>query len=297
MSRAGDKMTMGNQRPRISIVTPSYNQGHYIDDTIQSVLFQGYPNLEYMIFDGGSTDQTCEVISQYESQLAYWVSARDKGQADAINRGFARSTGDILGWLNSDDMYLPGTLKKVERIMSSVGDEPTIVFGNSMHLVEETHGAFGSHVEREHQILDLELADYIIQPSSFWNRQVHDLVGPLSEELHFGFDWEWFIRAKRAGVKFVPVDDFFSVYRIHSGHKTGAGGEKRLHELAEIYRRFHCERVAKGYLDLKSSRLARYAYIFADKSRLNRLVDINRLVHALLFSSLSWKEFNNIRRM
>ncbi|MFZ4612746.1 MAG: glycosyltransferase family 2 protein, partial [Bacteroidia bacterium] len=99
--------------PKISIITPSYNQGQYIEETILSVINQDYPNIEYIVMDGGSNDQTVEIIKKYESKITYWVSEKDKGQADAINKGFARATGDILCWLNSDDYFFDGTLKFV----------------------------------------------------------------------------------------------------------------------------------------------------------------------------------------
>jgi glycosyltransferase involved in cell wall biosynthesis len=105
--------------PKISIITPSYNQGHFIEETITSVLDQGYPNLEYIIMDGGSKDNTVEVIKKYEKHITYWVSERDKGQSDAINKGFARATGDVINWLNSDDYYAKGTLQKVGEVFTA----------------------------------------------------------------------------------------------------------------------------------------------------------------------------------
>jgi glycosyltransferase involved in cell wall biosynthesis len=248
------------QPPKITVVTPSYNQGQFLEETIASVLAQNYPNLEYMILDGGSADNSVEIIRKYEKYLAYWVSEPDGGQSAAINRGFKAATGDILAWLNSDDMYLPGALQYVAT--NCVSSEPKVVFGNCMHFDNERpEEARGSHVRRAHQQRDIMLADYIVQPSSFFTRAAWLEVGPLNPSLAFGFDWEWYIRAKQRGVYFQPVDKYLACYRIHASHKSAAGGSRRLDELAEIY---------------KSYAGARYAVLFRDACRQNDAIQRTR---------------------
>jgi len=231
--------------PSISVVTPSYNQGHYLEETINSVLYQSYPNLEYIIIDGGSTDNSVEVIKKYRHHLKYWVSEKDHGQAHAINKGFARATGEILCWLNSDDRYLPGTLSYVAQRLDS--RQPQIVFGNCIHLTEGTDLAAGSSVKHFSLRYDLALTDYIIQPSSFWTRSVWETVGPLSDSLHFAFDWEWFLRARTAGVAFTALDRYLSLYRIHQDHKSGTGGEKRRAEIRSVIERYKGARYGELY--------------------------------------------------
>ena len=204
---------------KISIVTPSFNQGRFLEETILSVIGQDYPNLEYIIMDGGSTDNSVEIIKKYERHLAHWESEKDRGQAHAINKGFALATGTIFGWLNSDDFYLPDTLSFVAEQLNAA--EPELLFGNCRHFVDGGQLTYGSDVRREHETRDLQLGDYVIQPSSFWTRAAWLNTGVLDESLHFGFDWDWFIRAQRAGVTFKPVDRYLSSYRIHGAHKTG----------------------------------------------------------------------------
>jgi len=219
--------------PKITVVTPSFNQGQFLEQTILSVVGQQYPNLEYIIIDGGSSDDSVQVIRKYERQLAFWSSEKDDGQTAAINRGFDIASGDILAWLNSDDMYLPGTLFHVANELSP--GRPELIFGNSLQFVENQTLAFGSDVQGEHERDNLLLVDYVIQPSSFWTRDAWLSAGRLDESLTFGFDWDWFIRAEKAGVALRPDARYLSLSRIHNQRKTIVGGEGRLRELASIY--------------------------------------------------------------
>lgn len=222
--------------PKISIVTPSYNQGQYIEDTILSVLGQRYPNLEYLIFDAKSTDNSVEIIKMYETELTYWETKEDYGQADAINKGFARATGEILMWLNSDDVLMPNVLKYIGEQYLEKGEG--IYFGNCIHFEEKKGGdlySSGSDVNGLHNSTSIELIDMIIQPSSFWSKQVWEKVGNLDVNLNFGFDWEWFLRATNCKIEFYPLNKPISLYRHHPNHKSGSGGVNRQKELLKIY--------------------------------------------------------------
>lgn len=220
--------------PKITIVTPSFNQGQFLEETILSVLGQNYPNLEYIIIDGGSTDNSVEIIKKYEKHIAYWVSEKDKGQSHAINKGFAMATGDVLGWLNSDDRYKYDALNFIAKNINT--DNSEIYCGNCIYF-HEKNKKFKTNYQSiiSFKSTNLELIDFITQPSSFWTKKVWDTVGILREDLHFGFDWEWFLRAKKSNSNFILVDEIFSIYRIHEAHKTGAGGKKRQNELLKIY--------------------------------------------------------------
>jgi glycosyltransferase involved in cell wall biosynthesis len=221
--------------PRITVVTPSYNQGQFLEETIRSVIGQGYPNLEYIIMDGGSTDDSVQIIKKYAKHLACWVSEEDNGQSVAINKGFSIATGDILSWLNSDDMYMPGALFRVASRLDIA--RAGLIFGNCLHFADGKRLTAGSDVRRLHREKNLLLFDYIIQPSSFWTRRAWQRTGPLDESLVFAFDWDWFIRAQKAGVTLIPDDKYLSLYRMHEQRKTATGADKRLRELAGIYSR------------------------------------------------------------
>lgn len=283
--------------PRITVVTPSYNQGRFVEETILSVTGQQYPNLEYIVMDGGSTDDSPESIRRHEKGLAFWTSERDNGQADAINKGFDRATGDILCWLNSDDMYLPGALNHVAANLNP--ERPEILFGNCLHFVDGGELAYGSNVSMNHRESNLLLWDYIIQPSSFWTRKAWEAVGPLDASLHYGFDWDWFIRAKKAGVEFKPQDKYLSVYRIHEAHKTGTGGVKRVDELVAICTKHAGERYGK----LLRACQARRARIAATQKWIRRLrlsrgdVGLLRLISPRLFAGFMDNEIRDVLNM
>jgi len=165
---------------KISIITPSYNQGQYLEETIKSVLDQQYPNLEYIIMDGGSTDNSVEIIKKYESQLAHWESKPDGGQSAAINKGFNMATGDILAWLNSDDYYTPESLFQVSEMFTA--DDLKIVFGECALYHEKSGKVKKSRVFEFAKSHNIELSDYLIQPSSFWTKKTGEVVGNLDEK-------------------------------------------------------------------------------------------------------------------
>jgi glycosyltransferase involved in cell wall biosynthesis len=231
--------------PQISIVTPSLNQGKFLGAALDSVLGQGYPALEYLVMDGGSADNSVEIIKQRESELSFWRSEPDQGQAAAINEGFRRSSGVILGWLNSDDLYTPGTFSQLASSLGPISDQPVVMHGGC----ELFHDGQRSCEIRAALPFDpemLQITDYLDQPSVFWTRKAWELVGPLDESLHYAFDWDWFLRAAKK-CKFIHCDQVLSRYRIHSTHKSGIGGRKRWMELVEVARRHSPDLVTDHY--------------------------------------------------
>ena len=221
--------------PKLSIVTPSYNQGQFLEETILSVLDQKYSNLEYIIIDGGSTDESVEIIRRYEKYLAYWVSEKDRGQVHAINKGIEKTTGDIFGFLNSDDLYLPGTFATVAEHFDShpesewvCGD--TVMFGDGLddELIPAVVPKSAAHC--------LSWAYTAAQPGHFWKR---DLVQTgFDEAWPYDFDHDLYVRLLLAGHKCEHIPQAFARYRLHAASKTVAENYRQIEEFdrsAEVY--------------------------------------------------------------
>ena len=233
-----DIMPDGSPWPKISIVTPSLNQGRFIEETIRSVLLQGYPNLEYIIIDGGSTDGSVDIIKKYEKWLTYWVSEPDKGQSHAINKGFSMATGDILAWINSDDML---EISALNHVVNSILQSPgTIVFGNVLNFV---HGTDESYIIKPRDISLQSVLNPKMgssnwhQPGMFVPSAIQKMVGDLDEGLHYAFDMDWVLRL----IAVAPVcylNRVVSRFRVHPEAKTSAGFDKMINEIGLVNRRY-----------------------------------------------------------
>lgn len=211
-------MSGGRPWPRVSIVTPSYNQAPFLEETIRSVLLQGYPDLEYIICDGGSTDGSVEIIRKYEPWLAWWCSEPDAGQADAINKGWARATGEVLAWLNSDDVYMPGALACVARRWQEC-PSADVLCGDAFEF-EKPWGIIGRIRPGRVTPLDLLRWCVIPQPSAFVRRKAIQSAGLLDQGLRYAMDFELWIRLSLAGHAFAYLPVPLSIMRYHGSSKT-----------------------------------------------------------------------------
>jgi len=203
--------------PRISIVTPSYNQAPYIAMTVRSVLLQRYPNLEYIMMDGASTDGTLSELAQFEDRFAYYVSAKDKGQSDAIARGFERTTGEIMGYLNSDDLLAPGALHFVAQFFDQ---NPNVDFVYSHRCtIGSDNKAIWYWMLPQHKNYLMMRWDLIPQETCFWRRSLFSKCGNIDPSYRFAMDYDLFVRYMLRG-KFVRVNRFLGAFRQHQQAKT-----------------------------------------------------------------------------
>ncbi|MFH0791980.1 MAG: glycosyltransferase family 2 protein [bacterium] len=254
--------------PKISIITPSYNQGRYLERTILSVLNQNYPNLEYIIIDGGSTDNSVEIIKKYEKYLTYWISEKDKGQSDALNKGFKIAAGEIIGWQNSDDIYLPKTFFKIVDLFDKY-KQADIIYGDRLDI-DEKDGILGESIFTDFSTTvclydGLQLGTQ----SVFWRKEVFAKIGMLDINLHFAMDYEFFLRAGKRGLKYKYFPYRFGAMRRHREAKT------------EIYSGTPLHNKEKELIDKKYGRI--------------KLLNLPLKIYSLLFRAFNYCFHGNSR--
>jgi GT2 family glycosyltransferase len=223
--------------PRISIVTPSFRQAHFIEETMDSVLDQNYPSLDYFVQDGASDDGTVDILKRYGTRLSGWESIRDGGQSEAINLGFAKTSGEIMAWLNSDDLLMPGSLATVAEYFEA-HPEVDVVYGHRI-LIDEKSAEIGRWVLPSHDDGVLSWADFVPQETLFWRRSIWERAGGrIDESYRFAMDWDLLLRFRSVGARMVRLPDFLGAFRIHSTQKTSAQiNEIGMKEMARLRRR------------------------------------------------------------
>jgi glycosyltransferase involved in cell wall biosynthesis len=230
--------------PRLTVITPSYNQGRFLERTIRSVLNQGYPDLEYIIIDGGSTDDSVNIIRRYERHLAYWESTSDRGQSHAINKGLRRATGEYVGWQNSDDLYFPGALLHLGQ--AALDGRPPIVSGH-LYLANADNRIFRRilYTPVDRRMLTVVKAS-IPNQAALFRRDLLERYGPLDENARYCMDLELWSRLLRAGSNRI-VPQAYGVYTAHEATKTSLMQDVLDAERGQIIERIHGSEPGLGF--------------------------------------------------
>ncbi len=231
--------------PLVSIITPSYNQGQYIEETIKSVLSQDYPNIEYIVMDGGSTDNTLNILRKYSNRIK-WISEPDNGQSDAINKGFKMSRGEIIAWLNSDDTYCPGAIKGgVESFIKN--SDIAMTYGDGYEVDDRCNVIIKFPYSQKFDFWKLiYVLDYILQPTVFMKRKAVFEVGLLDTSMSWCFDWDlWIKLGKKHRILYVPK--LVANARVYSTTKTSSGGFGRFREIVQVMRKHGKKKFPPGF--------------------------------------------------
>jgi len=260
----------------IAIVTPSLNQGRFIKRTIQSVLSQNYPNLQYAIQDGGSTDGTVAILEQYNDQLSHWESRKDGGQANAINRGFSVVSGDVMAYLNSDDVLLDGALNYVAAYFKK-HPNVDVLYGHRI-IIDEEDREIGRWILPRHDDMTIQWSDYIPQETMFWRRRIWEAAGGgLDEAFQFAMDWDLILRFIEAGAVFRRVPAFLAAFRHHTEQKTIAAEDIGIREITMIRKRIHGGEIDGRLIELAvlpyKCRHVVYAWIYRIRDVIRHITD------------------------
>jgi len=262
-----------NDFPKITVITPSFNQAEFLERTIKSVIDENYPNLEYIIMDGGSTDGSVEIIKKYEKYLTYWVSEKDNGQSHAINKGLKMARGDWVAWQNSDDIYYPGVFTAVAKAAKAYPKAGLII--GDMYLIDENDKIIRDmhYVSPSYQAMVAE-GMVLSNQAAFWRREVHDAIGMMDESLHLGFDFDWFLRLTK-NVQAISVNRCLGAFRIHGMAKTQKMPTKNA-EIHKMIRERHNAWMPKWKKSLYKAKrmlqlMARGDFAYVSRGLLHRL--------------------------
>ncbi|MEM6793420.1 MAG: glycosyltransferase family 2 protein [Acidobacteriota bacterium] len=226
--------------PRLTVITPSFNQAEFLETTLRSVLLQGYPNLEYLVYDGGSSDGSVRILERYQDRLSYWQSAPDGGQSAAINAGFARGSGEVFNWLNSDDYLLPGALRRVALAHLEAGNPHAVYAGAGIRVDAEGRLLYRSPIRRPGGDRSPFSTPIIggVQASWFWTRRLWDLIGGLDDSLDFAMDVDLHLKLISSPGDLVAIDHDLAAFRVHGEAKTSRDAFPAVREREKLMRSF-----------------------------------------------------------
>ncbi|MCX5661558.1 MAG: glycosyltransferase family 2 protein [Planctomycetota bacterium] len=244
--------------PRITVVTPSFRHAAYLETTLRSVLDQGYPNLEYFVVDGGSDDGTVDILRKYDGQLAWWCSEKDRGQTHAINKGLARATGEIIVWVNSDDLLLPGSLQQIARAFARPGVDAACSW---VTVVDPQGKRVGLRTYPQPTAAVLRCRSLLACPGVFWRKSLMDRIGLLDESLQVCMDLDYWMRMVEHGVVPKLIPRFLASFRVHPEQKTQNLLPAWEREWRGVFERVHGPGVTEKSLKRQVPRLWRYALL------------------------------------
>lgn len=265
---------------KITVVTPSYNQGSYIRRTIESVLSQEIEGLEYIVMDGGSTDETVSILKEYGDSII-WKSEKDKGQTDAVNKGIRAAHGDIIGWLNSDDIYYPGAIGKVLDVFQR-HPEINVVYGNANHIREDD-SFIEEYYTEDFDYERLKDVCFICQPSLFFRKKLVDIYGYLDDKLQYCMDYDYWLRLGK-GEKFYRLNDLIAGSRLYDDNKT-LGARRKVHEEMLVMQKKNLGRASEKWV-------YNLAHVIVDEMGIPRVKDgRTNPEFARMLAKVSVKEF------